>query len=177
MSLESRTHKSLQPLQKLARFESIGEGTELLLEAFKPFEITGFAGWMALNRDRIDSPGSVISNWPGDWLRSYISGKYYSYDPVVKRATERPGHFFWHDLENDGSPAAMTLMRDAATLGLVAGFTLSWRWAEWRHSSACREDHLNGPLWRLPSPRQWLTHSCCAAYSYEIERSSPGRTY
>jgi DNA-binding CsgD family transcriptional regulator len=122
-----RTTASLPLLQRLARFKGLGEGADLLLQAFEPFAISGFAAWIALDHDRVDPLTNVISSWPGDWLRSYIDEKRYFHDPVVQRATEKPGHFFWHDLHGPTSPEAIQLMCDAAACGLVDGFTLSWR--------------------------------------------------
>ncbi len=97
------------------------------MEAMRPFGISYYAAWIATDPADVNSHTPMISNWPTVWSKSYIEEKKYLYDPVVIRAKSCAGSFFWHELEASRSTRALELKRDASSLGMIDGFTVSWR--------------------------------------------------
>jgi DNA-binding CsgD family transcriptional regulator len=97
------------------------------MEALEPFGISYYAAWIAANPTQVEPRSTIISNWPIDWADAYLEEKKYLHDPVVTRATSRVGSFFWHELDGTPSTRALELRRDAQHLGMIDGFTISWR--------------------------------------------------
>jgi DNA-binding CsgD family transcriptional regulator len=136
-----RVRHALGLVSKLSRCPSTGLLTELLLEALEPFGVSTYALWAAVNPERVDPLTSMLSNWPDEWLRLYMSGRKYLYDPVVQEAVKRPGNFFWRDISTPASTQAGELFKQARQFGMIDGFTMSAR-AEWPVVTALS---LSGP--------------------------------
>jgi hypothetical protein len=66
----------------------------------------------------------VISNCPDTWLEEYIRRGYFGVDPVVARALERPGLFFWDEVIAADNPIVRGLVAAASEHGVgPAGIT------------------------------------------------------
>jgi hypothetical protein len=65
----------------------------------------------------------VVSNYPGAWLEEYIQRGYFGIDPVVARALEGPGQFFWDEVAA-GNPIVRGFLEAASEHGVgPAGIT------------------------------------------------------
>lgn len=118
---------ALQRLSRVSRASTIQEVELWLMDALKPFGISYYAAWIAADPTQADPRSTILTNWPNDWAESYIEEKKYIYDPVVIRATSCVGSFFWHELDGRPSTRALELRREARQLGMIDGFTVSWR--------------------------------------------------
>jgi DNA-binding CsgD family transcriptional regulator len=122
-----RVMSALPWLSRLSRVSTIAQAEHLLVDALKPFGISYYAAWIAADPEHADRRTTIITNWPDDWTDSYIRESKYLYDPVVIHATSTVGGFFWHELPSASSTRVLELKRDAQRLGMIDGFTFSWR--------------------------------------------------
>jgi LuxR family quorum sensing-dependent transcriptional regulator len=97
------------------------------MEAMRPFGISYYAAWIAADLSDVNPRVPMISNWPAAWAKSYIEENKHLYDPILIRAARGAGGFFWHELAASPSSRALELKRDANRLGMIDGFTVSWR--------------------------------------------------
>ena len=123
----ARVLSALLHLSRMVHASTIAEAEACLLEAFQPFGVSMYAAWIAPNAQQAELGASMITNWPGEWVRSYLEGRRHLHDPVVLRALANPGDFMWHELPEPGSPEGSKLRKEAFLLGMVDGFTVSWR--------------------------------------------------
>jgi hypothetical protein len=70
-------------------------------------------------RERSIAPSGtkVLTNYPGTWIAEYINRRYFSIDPVVARALEGPGVFFWDEIER-ADPITTHFTRSATEHGV-----------------------------------------------------------
>jgi DNA-binding CsgD family transcriptional regulator len=118
---------ALRRLTKISQAQTVMEAERSLIDALRPFGIMYYAAWIAADPEHVDCHSTLLSNWPPDWLNSYLEEKKYLYDPVVLRATSDAGSFFWHELDGVPSTRALELKRDAKHHGMIDGFTVSLR--------------------------------------------------
>jgi hypothetical protein len=65
----------------------------------------------------------VLSSYPAEWISEYIARRYVSVDPVVARALQEQGTFFWDEAVRD-DPVSTDFLRAAAGHGIgPAGIT------------------------------------------------------
>src|SRR5919106_2635433 len=70
-----------------------------------------------------DFGARVVSNYPDVWLDEYIERGYFGVDPVVARALEGPGVFFWDEVAAD-NPMVRSFLGAASEHGIgPAGIT------------------------------------------------------
>jgi hypothetical protein len=70
-------------------------------------------------RERSIAPSGtkVLTNYPSTWIAEYITRRYFSIDPVVARALEGPGVFFWDEIER-ADPITAHFTRSATEHGV-----------------------------------------------------------
>jgi hypothetical protein len=59
----------------------------------------------------------MLTTYPDAWLTEYIARRYFGVDPVIARALEGPGVFFWDEVGRD-DPITAHFLRSAAEHGI-----------------------------------------------------------
>lgn len=119
-----RSREAATLAEVIADCEDLEELHLLLGKVVEVFRVEHCTVHRIRERNVGDYGPKVLTTYPEEWIDEYIARRYFGIDPVVARALEGPGVFFW-DAFVGGGPVVNDFQRAAIAYGIgPAGITL-----------------------------------------------------